>query len=345
MKEQGIIDNSITEKYDEHQEKKKRSRVEKQKDKDRAKSDKNFQVVTFDLEAVLTTPCSLVNQAYYKWKLNCYNLSVYSLGDNKGTCYLWNETDGERGSCEISTCLYKYINSLPPYVKEVTLFSDNCMGQNRNKYVAAALLYSVSTGSFIDKIDQKFLEAGHTQMECDSMHSAIEYAKKNTSVCIPSQWDTIIRNARRKNPYLVVPLKHWDFIDFKQVQGEFYKNMEKNTEGDKVRWRDIVHLQFRKDAPDNIYYRYSYDGELLAIKARIRTRGKQRSVNSLNLPTKYTSRLSVSAAKKADLLSLCDSGVIPDDCRPFYETLNVDKAVIDYLPEPDEEDSEENDSD
>lgn len=56
-------------------------------------------------------PCSLVSQVYYKRKLSCYNLSFYSLGD-KGTCFLWNETDGERGSCEVATCLHKYVTSL-----------------------------------------------------------------------------------------------------------------------------------------------------------------------------------------------------------------------------------------
>jgi hypothetical protein len=30
----------------------------------------------------------------------------------------------------------------------------------------------------MEVIDHKFLESGHTQMECDSMHAAIEFAKK-----------------------------------------------------------------------------------------------------------------------------------------------------------------------
>ena len=77
-----------------------------------------------------------------------------------------------------ATCLYKYVNSLPVNVHHIAFFSDNCMGQNRNKYVASALLYTVSTSTHIKVIDQKFLEAGHTQMECDSVHSSIEYAKR-----------------------------------------------------------------------------------------------------------------------------------------------------------------------
>ena len=77
---------------------------------------------TFDMEAVLPTPCSNVSQVYYKRKLSCYKCSVYSLGDGKGYCYLWNESEGQRGSCEIGTCLGMYIKSMPPSVKHVCLF-------------------------------------------------------------------------------------------------------------------------------------------------------------------------------------------------------------------------------
>jgi hypothetical protein len=49
------------------------------------------------------------------------------------------------------------------------------------------------------------------------MHSAIEFAKKKTAIYIPSQWVTIIRMARRTNPYYVVPLQFEDIYDFKEV--------------------------------------------------------------------------------------------------------------------------------
>lgn len=57
------------------------------------------------------------------------------------------------------------------------MYSDTCGGQNRNQFVAAALLYSVKNLP-IDFIEQKFLESGHTYMEVDSMHACIERAKK-----------------------------------------------------------------------------------------------------------------------------------------------------------------------
>ena len=86
MEESGNIDNELKENYIEHQKRKIQGREEKQRDKEKAKKDKSYQAVTFDLEAVLPTPCSLVSQVYYKRKLSCYNLSFYSLGD-KGTCF------------------------------------------------------------------------------------------------------------------------------------------------------------------------------------------------------------------------------------------------------------------
>lgn len=43
-------------------------------------------------------------------------------------------------------------------------------------------------------------------MEVDSVHSAVERAKKSTKVFIPDDWYNIIRVARRKKPYIIIPL-------------------------------------------------------------------------------------------------------------------------------------------
>lgn len=75
------------------------------------------------------TPCSLIGELYYKRKLCCYNLSFYELGNGNGTCYLWDETQGKRGSCEVGTCVYLYVTSGASdtsVIEEVTLYSDTC---------------------------------------------------------------------------------------------------------------------------------------------------------------------------------------------------------------------------
>ena len=106
-REAGTIDDLLQHEYDEHQKQKERAREEKSRDKDRAKTDKGIYVATFDIQAVLTTPCSLVGELYYSRKLCCYSLTIYSLADKQVVCHVWDETQCKRGSCEIATCLYK----------------------------------------------------------------------------------------------------------------------------------------------------------------------------------------------------------------------------------------------
>jgi len=80
-----------------------------------------------------------------------------------------------------------YLQSLPKTVREIAMFSDMCGGQNRNQNIAAMLLYVFQSIDHINVIERKFLEKGHrpTYMECDSMHSAIEFAHKNRSaLCV-----------------------------------------------------------------------------------------------------------------------------------------------------------------
>lgn len=177
-KDEGNLTPVLKEEYENHQERKVKAREEKKRDKELAKSSNDIFVATFDLQAVLTTPCSLVSQLYYMRKLSCYNLSTYNLASNNATCYIWSEVDAQRGSCEIGTCLYLQLLSFPNTTRHAIFYSDACSGQNRNQFTATCLLHAVTHHSSIEVIDHKFLESGHTQMECDSMHAAIEFAKK-----------------------------------------------------------------------------------------------------------------------------------------------------------------------
>ena len=128
--------------FEYHIKRKNIARDEQKLDKSRAKQDKSYHVATFDLEAVLPIPCSLVSKVYYKRKLNCYNLSFYYLQNASSTWFLWNETEGKRGSCEEGTCLLTYMKSLPITVENVCFYSDCCCGQNRNRVVTVALMHA-----------------------------------------------------------------------------------------------------------------------------------------------------------------------------------------------------------
>lgn len=175
--------------YSDHQASKQSSRNEQTKGKARAKTDKTFVAATFDLEAVLPTPRSNVGDVYYKRCLSTYNLSFYSLRNQKGTRYIWDETNSGRGASDIGSCILLSINSIAE--KKSQHERDNLLlrylrGQNRNQFVASAFLFALHYHDGIETINHIFFERGHSEMESDSIHSAPERAKKNTKVCHPS---------------------------------------------------------------------------------------------------------------------------------------------------------------
>lgn len=112
------------------------------------------------------------------------------------------------------SCLLKYLetkcqNESGPII----IYSDGCTYQNRNSIMSNALLnYAVVNNV---EIIQKFLEVGHTQMECDSVHSCIERKVKGKDIHLPSDYLHLSKEARSKPaPYDVVSMQYADFKDF-----------------------------------------------------------------------------------------------------------------------------------
>jgi len=144
-----------------HLENKELARQEKIKDKERAGKEKSFKYFTFDLQSVLYSPCSEVSSYHYSRKFCSYDFTVYDQDTHDGTCYLWYESEGKRGSDEIGTCLWRHM-SLPPDVKEVSYYSDCCGGQNRNRFITALFRHAVETLPNLNTVEMNFLESGHT---------------------------------------------------------------------------------------------------------------------------------------------------------------------------------------
>ena len=256
------------------------------------------------MQAVLTTPCGLVGELYYLRKLCVYNLTYYSLGDGKSHCHVCDETQGQLGSCEVATCILKNSPSVCKSnrkIRVLTYYSDNCPGQNRNQYVETALLYTLSKVSNIEEINHKFLERGHSHMAYDSVHSAIEKAKKHTSVYLPSQWSTVISMVRKKHPHVVIPLKFDAIGNFKLFTSQCCPNMKVTTEGIKVNWLNIKWIQVKKEFPRSVFVNYSFSQEGF-MEICVEKKSKSRSMWLECVPPLYEEKQPISKAKKKDLL-------------------------------------------
>src|SRR5688572_13423406 len=114
--------------------------------------------------------------------------------------------------------------------------------QNRNQHFASMCLQAVANSNHLECIDHIFMESGHSQMECDSVHSAIESAVKNRNIYAPSDYYQVVGMTRRSNPYTVQTLSTSDILNYKSLSKHIMRNRAKNTAGENVHWLKIKHL-------------------------------------------------------------------------------------------------------
>ena len=157
------------------------SREAKDTAKIKSQINPSFCSAYFDLQQVLITPYSLSSQLYYRHKLATYNLTVFVMGLKVANCYMWHKDVGQRGANNISLCIYKFIlKHHQSGIKEFAFFSDNCLGQNKNKAIVAMYLDAVRKLDI--SIFYYYMEKGHTLIKGDSLHANIKKASKNVNI-------------------------------------------------------------------------------------------------------------------------------------------------------------------
>jgi hypothetical protein len=85
--------------------------------------------------------------------------------DTMGTshCILWNDTLGVRGGNKISSCFVKWaLDHVDPGTKELTVWTENCPGQNSNTLIVSAYMWLLCEMKFLEIINHKYLLKGHT---------------------------------------------------------------------------------------------------------------------------------------------------------------------------------------
>ena len=172
-----------------------------------------------DTGALLISPRNKSNAMYYRTKLNIHNLMFYDQKTHEVLNYLWNEVDGQI-ECDnlISTHVDYFKNQIVSHstINEVIIWSDGCNYQNRCKELSNALLFLAV--HFKVTILRKYLEVGHTHMECDSVHSKIDSRLKSTDINVPSDYVSLIESARKKRgKYKMKVLDFTFFKDYKDV--------------------------------------------------------------------------------------------------------------------------------
>lgn len=315
----------LKEDYDSHI--KNKNIIRNMKDSEKESADPNVKTVAvFDLEKVLSLPQSNVNIFHYKRKYPAYNFTVYNLISRQGFCYLWHAQIAKRGANEIASCLLHFIKSeVNRGIKSISLYSDNCSGQNRNRFIFAMYIY-VSRVLNVE-VTHRFLQTGHTQNEGDSMHACIEKNMKNKTLYSPDQLYEVIMNSKVQNKFVIKEMNQNDFYNLKS-QVTTSKNWSQDTNGHKVFFSKIKEIKTSPDAPNKLLFKYDFESEYLVLDTTNRTTTtRTRKSNNANavdvneLPLAYAQLLPISDALFKDLISLCNTNAIPLHYQTFYRNL------------------------
>lgn len=306
----------------------------KEHDKRLSTTDITCKTYTFDLQQCLPTPFLKSNVSFYKRQLWTYNLTVHDCETNDPYCYMWDEASAGRGGNDIASCIFKHLNTLTeiPNIKTVIFYSDSCVGQNKNSFVSAMFLAFLENSKTIEQIDHKFLVVGHTHMECDSDHAAIERKKKRTTVKIhhPRDWFQFVRSVGESRKFKVVEMKQDDFLDFSAAVKNKFMWRNTNNDSEKFVWKEVKWLRYTKADFGKILYKTSLDDNETFKTLNIRRRGVN-TINYSDLGHPYSDGKPITKEKKSDLIFLLPQ--IDPVFHDFYKNLKTTDDMLNVHPD------------
>lgn len=303
--------NISEEEYQEHLRKKERARQEKNKDKELAKQGKVY-TLCMDMQAVKICPMINASAIYYKTKLSVHNFTIYDMDSHVCKNYWFNETEGDLSASTFANFVIDFIKDKCTKKIPIILYSDGCSYQNKNVVLSNALLnYSIKNKIVIE---QKYLQKGHTQMECDAVHSLIERKLKGRVIELPSDYIKATQEARNKPlPLEAVYITHDFFLDYGDQNTWVYNSIRPGKKANDPTVSNLKHLKYNFYS-QKIEYKIDFDHELQLLPAR-----SLKYPDIVQYKALHNSRLKIKQTKWKHLQEI--KSVLSKDCHDFYDNL------------------------
>lgn len=236
-----------------------------------------------------------------------HNFTVYNLRSHACTNYWWNECEADLQASTFTSCIIYHLQTYFVPNRKIIIYSDGCGYQNRNAVLSNALLCFAVQNNVI--VEQKYLEKGHTQMECDAVHSMIDRKIKNRSIYLPYQFHEITMQAREK-PFSLNSkyLTHDFFLDYNK--NFKYKSIRPGRKAHDATVVDIRALKYHTDG--KIYFKVNYNEQYTEVPTR--TDGNFKFKNTVHKLFKSQIKIKISKYKHLQELK----SLLPQDTHSFY---------------------------
>ncbi|CAG4939191.1 unnamed protein product [Colias eurytheme] len=193
----------------------------------------------FDLQQVQPLPRTPIQDAFYSRQVSLYNFCIVDLKSKKPTFFTWNETQASRGSVEIGSALYTYLNGLdiPAEITTLRLFCDGCGGQNKNNHIIHMLLFWLHNNAppHLRQINLTFPVRGHSFLPADRVFGRLEKEiRKFPVITTPKEYHKIFENhAKCHHPFMkALELKTKLLVPHSRShnQGQRYRHHKSGTD-------------------------------------------------------------------------------------------------------------------
>lgn len=300
----------------------------------------DYYVLTFDLQKALAFPKLSTSVSYYKRNMYVYNLGVHVLNNNQAYMHVWPETEGSRGSQEISSCILKHLAGHANHAKHVVMYSDSCGGQNRNiKIVLSLMKYLQTQNGSTETIDLKFVVPGHSYLPNDTDFSFVEKRSKTSSnIFSPRDWYDIILGCRKSNKYFLTEMSHEDFLSTFNLE-KTITNRKRNVDGQPLNWLQMRWIRIEKTEPFSIKYKTTFLADMpfgvLNIQKKRENGRPLASLTNVEQDLLYPTTRPITMAKKKDMIDLLK--YIPPIHHQFYKDLRTERGIDQAEPDSDDD--------
>lgn len=281
----------------------------------------NYIDICFDMQQNQPIPKLSVGETFYSRQVWLYNLCImeneYPTKLTNIHFYTWLETEAGRGANEVTSALHNFLKKLETRMLKtkksgltLRLFSDSCIGQNKNTVLVTMLLRFLQMSKVFAEIKHYFPIRGHSFMPPDRVFGRIEKDyRKHESLVSPNNYYDILK----KHGIVQILGRDWSNFDYKQKVKDLIKT---KLPFNIIKCRVIGYKKIKKEVSLYVKYTYSECPTEVDIFKKGTNSKKLRYLDNLQQLQKMNH---VSVEKSKDVKKLARFFEIPEAAKTFYE--------------------------